>query len=38
MDTKIIGSKIVQARKKANMSQAQLAQLLFISPQAVGKW
>lgn len=38
MDTKIIGGKIAQARKKANMSQAKLAQLLFISPQAVGKW
>lgn len=38
MDTKIIGSKIAQARKKANISQAQLSQLLFISPQAVGKW
>ena len=38
MDTKIIGSKIASARKKANMSQAQLAQQLFISPQAVGKW
>ncbi|MCF6401446.1 pentapeptide repeat-containing protein [Chitinophaga filiformis] len=38
MDTKIIGSKIAHARKKVNMSQAQLAQLLFVSPQAVGKW
>lgn len=38
MDTKIIGSKIAKARKEINMSQAQLAQLLFISPQAVGKW
>src|SRR5215831_15626907 len=38
MDTKIIGSKIIKARKKANMSQAKLSQLLFISPQAVGKW
>lgn len=38
MDTKMIGSKIAQARKKVNMSQAKLAQLLFISPQAVGKW
>ena len=38
MDTKIIGGKIAQARKKMNMSQAKLAQLLFISPQAVGKW
>lgn len=38
MDTNMIGTKIAQARKKANMSQANLAQLLFISPQAVGKW
>jgi len=38
MDTKMIGSKIARARKEKNMSQAQLAQLLFISPQAVGKW
>lgn len=38
MDTKILGSKITKARKEINMSQAQLAQLLFISPQAVGKW
>lgn len=38
MDTKMIGSKIAGARKGKNMSQAQLAQLLFISPQAVGKW
>lgn len=38
MDTKMIGGKIAKARKEKNMSQAQLAQLLFISPQAVGKW
>ncbi len=38
MDTKMIGSKIANARKEKNMSQAQLAQLLFISGQAVGKW
>ena len=38
MDTKMIGSKIAKARKKINMSQAELAGLLFISPQAVGKW
>lgn len=38
MDTKIIGDKIAKARKERGMSQAQLAQLLFISPQAVGKW
>jgi uncharacterized protein YjbI with pentapeptide repeats len=34
----MIGNKITEARKKVNISQAQLAQRLFISPQAVGKW
>lgn len=38
METKIIGNKIAEARKQLNMSQAQLAERLFISPQAVGKW
>jgi uncharacterized protein YjbI with pentapeptide repeats len=38
METKIIGSKIAKARKEINISQAQLAERLFISPQAVGKW
>jgi uncharacterized protein YjbI with pentapeptide repeats len=38
METKMIGNKIATARKKIKMSQAQLSQLLFISPQAVGKW
>ena len=38
MDIKMIGNKIAKARKGKNMSQAQLAGLLFISPQAVGKW
>lgn len=35
---KIIGNKIAGARKKINISQAQLAQRLFVSSQAVGKW
>jgi uncharacterized protein YjbI with pentapeptide repeats len=38
METKMIGNKIAEARKKINISQAQLARRLFISPQAVGKW
>jgi uncharacterized protein YjbI with pentapeptide repeats len=38
LETKIIGSKIAEARKKINISQVQLAQHLFISSQAVGKW
>ncbi|MBO9728670.1 MAG: pentapeptide repeat-containing protein [Chitinophaga sp.] len=38
MEPGIIGGKIAKARKECNMSQAQLAQRLFISPQAVGKW
>lgn len=33
-----MGAKIGEARKKVNLSQAQLAQQLYISPQAVGKW
>jgi uncharacterized protein YjbI with pentapeptide repeats len=35
---KMIGNKIAEARKKVNISQAQLARRLFISSQAVGKW
>lgn len=38
MESNIIGDKIAKARKKINFSQAQLAEQLFISPQAVGKW
>lgn len=38
METKTVGSKIASARKKMNISQAQLAERLFISAQAVGKW
>lgn len=34
----MIGIKIAEARKKLNISQAQLADSLFISAQAVGKW
>lgn len=37
-NSKIIGERITEARKKAAISQAGLAELLFISPQAVGKW
>jgi len=38
METKMIGNKIAEARKKMSISQSELAQRLFISPQAVGKW
>ncbi|GAA4430586.1 hypothetical protein GCM10023091_00030 [Ravibacter arvi] len=38
MESKVIGEKIAKARKEKNMSQAQLALQIFISPQAVGKW
>lgn len=38
LNTKIIGQRITEARKKINISQAQLAEQLFISSQAVGKW
>lgn len=38
MEPNFTGTRIATARKGKNMSQAQLAQQLFISPQAVGKW
>ncbi len=38
METKRMGNKIAEARKSKNQSQAQLAEQLFISAQAVGKW
>jgi len=38
METKMIGNRIAEARKKLNVSQAELAERLFISAQAVGKW
>ena len=38
LNTKIIGKRIADARKRINISQAQLARQLFISSQAVGKW
>ncbi len=38
LDTKTIGNRITDARKKVNISQAGLAEKLFISSQAVGKW
>jgi uncharacterized protein YjbI with pentapeptide repeats len=38
LNSKSIGNKIATARKKSNLSQAELAQQVSISPQAVGKW
>ncbi|TJZ61550.1 helix-turn-helix domain-containing protein [Sphingobacterium olei] len=38
LNSKSIGNKIAEARKKNNLSQAELAQQVLISPQAVGKW
>lgn len=37
-NSKYIGEKIARLRKEYNLSQAQLAQKISISPQAVGKW
>lgn len=34
----MIGNQIAKARKKMNITQSQLAEQLFISAQAVGKW
>ncbi|HSY62734.1 MAG TPA: helix-turn-helix domain-containing protein, partial [Cytophaga sp.] len=38
LNSNSIGNKIAAARKKTNLSQAELAQQVSISPQAVGKW
>ncbi|MCC6818425.1 MAG: pentapeptide repeat-containing protein [Bacteroidia bacterium] len=38
VNSKSIGNKISAARKKINLSQAELALQISISPQAVGKW
>ncbi len=38
INSTLIGNKIVTARKKNGLSQAELARLVSISPQAVGKW
>lgn len=38
LNSKSIGNKIAEARKKNNLSQAELSQQVSISPQAVGKW
>jgi len=38
LNSQSIGNKIVTARKKANLSQAELARQVSISSQAVGKW
>lgn len=38
LSSKAIGGKIAEVRKNAQLSQAELAQQISISPQAVGKW
>jgi len=38
LNSKSIGEKIASARKSTHLSQAELAQQVSISPQAVGKW
>ncbi len=38
INSKFIGNKISEARKKLNISQAELAQKVSISAQAVSKW
>lgn len=38
MGTTFIGAQIAKARRAKDISQAQLAERMFVSPQAVGKW
>ncbi|MGM8363781.1 helix-turn-helix domain-containing protein [Flavobacterium sp. ARAG 55.4] len=37
-NSKHLGLKILEARKNINLSQAKLANIIAISPQAIGKW
>ena len=37
-ETCIVGLRIAQGRTKKDLSQARMAQLLFVTPQCVGKW
>ena len=38
MDMKKIGSRMMQARKKAGFTQEELAEQVGVTPQAVSKW
>ena len=38
MNEKIIGARIAEGRRAKGLSQADFADLLFVTPQAVGKW
>jgi len=38
MNTDIIGKRILQGRTEKGLSQAKFAELLNVTPQAVGKW
>jgi len=38
MDFRIIGQRISEGRRELGLSQAQFAERLNVTPQAVGKW
>ena len=38
MDSSIIGKQIASGRKEKGLSQLDLAEMLFVTPQAVSKW
>ena len=38
MTGNIVGTRITEGRKSKGLSQTQFAELLFLTPQAVGKW
>jgi len=37
-ETCIVGLRIAEGRIKKGFSQAQLAEMLFVTPQCIGKW
>jgi transcriptional regulator with XRE-family HTH domain len=38
MENEIVGKRIAEGRKNKGLSQAAFAELLNVTPQAVGKW
>lgn len=38
IESRTLGDKISEARANVRLSQSRLAEMLFVSPQAVGKW
>jgi len=38
VETCIVGLRIAEGRRKKDLTQAQMAEMLFVTPQCIGKW